>query len=472
MTRVRKLRRIRPISVFRPVVLRLEDRLPPGDGLMGLLFAAGLGHAAASLTNEAGSPVVAWSETTPQLQTTPQFTAAVSDVAVVSPENVAAAAAPMSLLDVTSLPETNADELAGASVALLSDGLEDINTSSSQRRANDSGFGNPETSPIKSALDGTFESITSPTPPIAKLPSTMFAATNAPLENLIHQLRPSGSDNDGGTNARLAYHWYQPFAPDCEDCTCAGAVSLIEEAQGACPTDNPSVFAETGVRIGDGALKTSSTDLSSKAFGKNWTQGRSWTNIANFPSSTNNGNGVVDKTETFLEEVTIDEQVYVLGVLDPTSMRFFKPIGGGQYEPALFYHQQMTLNEVGNEFRLVDTVGNKITYHDFSVTSDQQGKLKTFTPISGPELAVIRRQHRPYPSGSAEQLGRLEREVGIQLLHERGERWQAPIRHVDSRIAQPSRDAHAESRVPVLHQYFRGKRHAGGPQKSHCKNRQ
>jgi hypothetical protein len=188
---------------------------------------------------------------------------------------------------------------------------------------------------------------------------------------------------------------YPLFASDCDEPTCeGGGTELVENTEGSCPTDNPSMHSDAGVRLGDGALNYSTPDLVSKGFGKPWSHTRSWTNITDFPAQGSNGNGTIQPNMARLIQASHESTNYMLLILGTSNIRFYYAdytTNPATFTPIYYYEQaSLTYDSVADELLYLDTKGNKATFFSFnlSLPEAKRGKLKSYTPASSSGITI------------------------------------------------------------------------------------
>jgi hypothetical protein len=133
---------------------------------------------------------------------------------------------------------------------------------------------------------------------------------------------------------------------------------------------DPMADAFSGaVRVADGAVSLSSTDLSTGTFGIPWGHTRTYTSELGFGENSLNGRGMVISQLPFLIEGTAT----VVAVMNGRSAFYFDRVGG-TLKPRFFSPE--TLAHEGSLYVLTDTEGNQIKFHDF-------GDGLTINPLAG-----------------------------------------------------------------------------------------
>jgi hypothetical protein len=175
-----------------------------------------------------------------------------------------------------------------------------------------------------------------------------------------------------------------PPVPEC-DCSCGGSSDPLREAAGVYDRslDAAAVLSTSGVRYADGAVNLTTCDLQSDGFGKRWGHSRSWTNAV--PTNGFNGAGMVIPQLPYLLQGNGGYTITV--ILSGIQERDFDLVSGN-YVPRFFVQDSLSSNAAAHEFLLVDSLGDKIRFYDFSGQPNQQGQFKSFTDPDGNLLAV------------------------------------------------------------------------------------
>jgi uncharacterized delta-60 repeat protein/RHS repeat-associated protein len=139
--------------------------------------------------------------------------------------------------------------------------------------------------------------------------------------------------------------------------------------------------SQAGVRIGDGMAVVSANDISSSGFGASWGVTRSWNDLAG--SGPLGNNWVIEQMPYLVQATTTSSNDTVVAVDSGTSQRWFDyNSGSGAYTPRLYIQDSLTHS--GSEYTLIDGLGNKTTYYDFTVSpSAERGKFKSYTDVNG-----------------------------------------------------------------------------------------
>jgi RHS repeat-associated protein len=170
-------------------------------------------------------------------------------------------------------------------------------------------------------------------------------------------------------------------------CGCSGTgASLTGNAPGLSGPATP----ETGganVRYADGVVTVGSADLSSAGFGTPWGQSRSWSNGAGYSAYGDNGNGWVDAQTPHLLKVSGVSSVVL--VSNATTARYYD-LSGGSYQPRYFDQSQLSYNGTSDEFTLIDTNGDQLTFAGFgsSWLPFQPGTLLSYADPNGNVTSV------------------------------------------------------------------------------------
>ncbi len=153
---------------------------------------------------------------------------------------------------------------------------------------------------------------------------------------------------------------------------------------------DPGSLAYSGaVRMSDGTVHYSVSDISSDDFNLPWGQTRTYTTdpLGNLNPTAGNGWDVtqwpqlVQGTGTIIAEIGGNEL-------------FFDDNGDGTYTPRFFSQEQLTSS--GNTFTLTDTLGDQYVFNDFSVSNDSdptkgiytRGGLVSYTDADGIKATV------------------------------------------------------------------------------------
>jgi YD repeat-containing protein len=148
----------------------------------------------------------------------------------------------------------------------------------------------------------------------------------------------------------------------------------------------PSPFSGNPVRYFDGVVELSFTDLPAANTGVPLGLTRSWTNGANYASGVN-GSGMV---VTELPHLRQDTGGTLDAIANGSTIRYFDPNGSGGYTERYFALDQLAANPSGHTFALTDTLGDTITYSDFSSSwpAARQGTFAGYSDPAGNTVSV------------------------------------------------------------------------------------
>jgi RHS repeat-associated protein len=156
-------------------------------------------------------------------------------------------------------------------------------------------------------------------------------------------------------------------------------------APGSCTGPTTGIdFSPGGIRYFNGTVKQSTRDLVSYGFGTKWGQTRSWTNDAGYAPNAFNGGGVIISQQPYLLN---PNSTTIIVITSGINARFFL-LQSGIYRPTFFIKDTLTHDTANNRFIYTDTVGNQITFWDFSlaVLPNQRGQFKGFAdPFADPQ---------------------------------------------------------------------------------------
>lgn len=174
-----------------------------------------------------------------------------------------------------------------------------------------------------------------------------------------------------------------------------GPTDPTDEKTKPCGCDSPPYevcvngLTDKPVQYATGALRLTSVDLASDAFGLPWGHTRSYTNLLSVPSGGVNGAGWLVREQKYLVFVdwtpgpTQPEEIAVV-VGGGQSLWFVKTLSGG-YEPQFGGLEQLAWDEALHEYVLTDRRGWRTTFfdHTTSAAAGLEGRLKQVIDPAG-----------------------------------------------------------------------------------------
>src|SRR5260370_15542385 len=159
----------------------------------------------------------------------------------------------------------------------------------------------------------------------------------------------------------------------------------------------PDRLSGQPVRLFDGVVQMTTTDLSSNGFGVPWGVTRSWTNGPGYANTSFFGSGQVVSQLPYLQSWNNGSTLVL--VSNGLNAREFD-WNGTNWVEHFYLQDKLNYNGGSNEYVLTDSTGQQLKFSDFTagIPVNQRGQLKSLADAQGNLTSVTSRTSDGKPS--------------------------------------------------------------------------